>query len=73
MKSGPEPEVGSSSEPELPGEFVSNELRADCARFLDELRAVLRRRRGEPDEQGAWLSNKRGASRLGDDAHRRAD
>jgi hypothetical protein len=41
MKSGPEPEATSSSaaEPELPGEFVSDDMRADCARFLQDLRA----------------------------------
>jgi hypothetical protein len=28
----------------LPGEFVTEDLRDDCARFLDELRAQLSRR-----------------------------
>jgi hypothetical protein len=31
--------------PELPGEFVSDELRNDCARFLDELRRLVERRK----------------------------
>jgi hypothetical protein len=41
VKSGPEPEATSSpaAEPELPGEFVSEAMRADCARFLHDLRA----------------------------------
>ena len=32
-------------EPELPGEFVSEDLRADCARFLSEQRALIGLRR----------------------------
>jgi hypothetical protein len=31
--------------PELPGEFVTDELRNDCARFLDELRRLVELRR----------------------------
>jgi hypothetical protein len=31
-------------EPELPGDFVSEDLRADCIRFLEELRALIGRR-----------------------------
>ena len=56
MKSGPEPEAGLSpgSEPELPGEFVSEDMRADCARFLGELRALIRHRRELPDESASW-------------------
>ena len=34
-----------SPEPELPGEFVSEDLRADCARFLSEQRALIGLRR----------------------------
>jgi hypothetical protein len=41
-------------EPEPPGEFVSEELRADCARFLDELRALIERR-DEASERAGWV------------------
>jgi hypothetical protein len=52
VKSGPRSEGRSSSspEPELPGDFVSDDLRADCARFLDELRERVQLRRERPDE-----------------------
>ena len=30
--------------PSLPGDFVSEQLRADCARFLEELRVLVGRR-----------------------------
>jgi hypothetical protein len=61
VKSGPDPEAASSPspEPELPGEFVSEDMRADCARFLDELRALVRRRRELPEETSAWVPNDR--------------
>ena len=58
MTSGPEPEAGSSPmpTPELPGEFVSEDLRADCARFLEEQRARIRHRRELPfEEPASWL------------------
>ena len=55
MKSGPSPEAGPSREPEPPGEFVSEELRTDCARFLDELRALLRIRHERPRERAGWV------------------
>ena len=42
-------------EPELPGEFVSEELRADCARFLEELRALVRHRTELPREGASWV------------------
>lgn len=52
MISGPGNQADATPERESapPGEFVSDELRADCARFLDELRSQLDRRddsRGE--------------------------
>jgi hypothetical protein len=52
MKRGPnrEAESSSSPEPELPGEFVSEDLRADCVRFLDELQARIAFRRELPPE-----------------------
>jgi hypothetical protein len=34
----------------LPGEFVSEDMRADCARFLDELRAQISHRYEEAGE-----------------------
>jgi hypothetical protein len=34
-------------------------MRADCARFLDELRALLRFRREMPTERTAWLPDDR--------------
>jgi hypothetical protein len=53
---GPEHEAASphAAEPKLPGEFVSEDMRADCARFLDDLRArgALRR---ESRLTGDWL------------------
>jgi hypothetical protein len=44
-----------SPEPELPGEFVSEDLRADCARFLSEQRALIGLRRGLSPESAAWV------------------
>ena len=38
---------------ELPGEFVSDDLRADCDRFLEELRARVAFRRELAPEGGA--------------------
>jgi hypothetical protein len=59
MTSRPEPEAGSSpmAKTELPGEFVSDDLRADCARFLEEQRALIRYRREFPRERASWLPN----------------
>jgi hypothetical protein len=37
-----------------PGEFVSDEHRADCARFLDELKTQIQRRDGRRDDSG-WV------------------
>jgi hypothetical protein len=43
-----------SPERELPGEFVSDDLRNDCARFLAELRQLVELR-GEPaPDSAAW-------------------
>ena len=55
MSSGPNGGAGSrpSPEPELPGEFVSEDLRADCGRFLDELLARVELRREVAPESGA--------------------
>jgi hypothetical protein len=44
--------------PELPGEFVSDELRNDCARFLDELRQLVELRRELTPDSAAWASGR---------------
>jgi hypothetical protein len=47
MNVGPSHAAGwlPSPESEPPGEFVSDDLRDDCARFLDELRRTVELRR----------------------------
>jgi hypothetical protein len=40
--------------PELPGEFVSDELRNDCARFLDDLKRLVELRRELTPDSAAW-------------------
>ena len=40
--------------PELPGEFVSDELRNDCARFLDELKRLVELRRELITDRAEW-------------------
>ena len=42
----PEPvlQAGAQPAPEVRGDFVSDELRSDCARFLDELYERMRHR-----------------------------
>ena len=56
MNVGPSHAGGSppSPDPELPGEYVSDELRDDCARFLDELRQLVELRRQPTQDSGAW-------------------
>ena len=56
MNVGPSPAGGSppSPDPELPGEFVSDDLRNDCARFLAELRQVVELRRELTPRGMAW-------------------
>ena len=56
MNVGPSHAGGSppSPAPELPGEFVSDELRNDCARFLDELRRLVELRRQPAPDNAAW-------------------
>ena len=39
-----EPQTPPARGPEVPGDFVSEELRADCLRFLEDLRAMVARR-----------------------------
>jgi hypothetical protein len=56
MNVGPSHAGGSppSPDPELPGEFVSDDLRDDCARFLDELRQLVELRRQPTPDNAAW-------------------
>jgi hypothetical protein len=42
-----------------PGEFVSDEHRADCARFLDELKMQIQRRDNRGGDYG-WVPARRG-------------
>jgi hypothetical protein len=57
MNFGPGHATGSPSspEPEVPGEFVSEYLRTDCARFLSELRRLVGLRRELPPESASWV------------------
>jgi hypothetical protein len=50
-----QPESASPGEPELPGEFVSEDERADCARFLEDVRALIERRAGLPYPGTDWV------------------
>ncbi len=75
MSSGPsrEAEAPPPQEPELPGEFVSEELRSDCARFLKELRALVGLRSALPPESAAWVpARARDRARPGCDRRRPA-
>jgi hypothetical protein len=55
--SGPtdEPDTPAAGERDLPGDFVSEDLRADCARFLDELRTLIGRRAELPLADADWV------------------
>ena len=57
MNFGPSHAAGSppAAEPELPGEFVSEDLRVDCVRFLNELRRLVGLRRELPPESASWV------------------
>jgi hypothetical protein len=50
-----QPETPPAREPELPGEFVSEDLRADCARFLEELRTLIGQRADVPPGSTGWV------------------
>jgi hypothetical protein len=52
-KQQPERAPGPESEP--PGEFVSEDLRADCARFLEELRVQIEGRADLPPGSTGWV------------------
>jgi hypothetical protein len=52
---GREAESARSHAPEPPGEFVSDELRDDCARFLDELRTMIHHRGEAEVEAPDWV------------------
>ena len=56
MNVGPSHAAGSppTPEPALPGEFVSDDLRSDCARFLDEQRRLVELRRELTPDRAAW-------------------
>jgi hypothetical protein len=54
-------------EPELPGEFVSEDLRADCGRFLNELLARVELRRELAPENGVWVPSTPRRWHLGQD------
>ena len=56
MDLGPSDAAGSPPmrEPEPPGEFVSDDLRNDCARFLDEQRRRVELRRELTPDNAAW-------------------
>ena len=64
MNSAPSYAAGSppSPESELPGEFVSEDLRADCARFLNEQRRQIGFRRDLAPESAAWVPGHLGDS-----------
>jgi len=57
MEFGPTPDAEPSPtvEPALPGEFVTEEMRDDCARFLAELRALVRLRCELPEAGSPWM------------------
>jgi hypothetical protein len=50
-----QPKRPTGREPELPGDFVSEDLRADCIRFLEELRALIGRRAELLAASGGWV------------------
>jgi hypothetical protein len=50
-----QPERAPAPKSEPPGEFVSEDLRADCARFLEELRAQIEGRADLPPGSTGWL------------------
>ena len=43
----PEPDAGERG---VPGHFVSPDLRSDCARFLDDVKSIVARRRDAKPE-----------------------
>jgi hypothetical protein len=61
MEFGPSRDADRSPTPEpaLPGEFVTEDLRTDCARFLAELRVLVRHRREPPQESFSWGPDER--------------
>ena len=55
MNVGRSDAAGSPPTPDqLPGEFVSDDLRSDCARFLDEQRRLVELRRELTPDRAAW-------------------
>jgi hypothetical protein len=59
LKAGPEKDRSAAARPKpeaLPGEFVTAQLRDDCARFLDDMRTTIGRRRETPSEKrNSWV------------------
>jgi hypothetical protein len=50
-----QPKKYTGRESELPGDFVSEDLRADCLRFLEELRALIGRRAELLGASAEWV------------------
>ena len=50
-----QPESAPAGKSEPPGEFVSEDLRADCVRFLEELRAQIEGRAELPPGSTGWV------------------
>jgi hypothetical protein len=50
-----QPESAPALESDPPGEFVSEDLRADCARFLEELRLQIGGRVDLPPGSAGWV------------------
>jgi len=61
-----QPQTPPAREPEPPGEFVSEDLRADCTRFLEDLRALVGRRAESPAAEYGWVPGPGRAAADGD-------
>jgi len=64
LKSGPKREgvspAAAPAQRAVPGEFVSDELRDDCARFLHDMRTLIGHRRElSPERRDAWVPGQR--------------
>jgi hypothetical protein len=51
----PQPDQAPVRESDVPGDFVSDDLRADCARFIDDVRTLVERRAAPPPGSPGWL------------------
>jgi hypothetical protein len=63
---GEQPTKTPAAQPELPGEFVSEDLRADCNRFLEEARALAGRRAELLASRSRWVPKRRGVTSVRD-------